>query len=202
MGRVDDATLKKHGPAITALLDYLTRGNCFKDDGKTLKKGLRDTPSRFLSAWHDELCCGYDFSDSDIASMLTDFESEGYDQMVISRNIEFNSLCEHHLMEFTGHAHVAYIPDKRVVGISKLSRLVDIFARRLQMQERIGMQVTDALMKYVKPLGAACIITARHSCMCARGVNKQHSDMVTSSLRGAFLKEIETREELMRLIGR
>jgi len=111
-------------------------------------------------------------------------------------------MCEHHMLPFIGKAHVAYIPNEKIVGISKLARLVDIYARRLQIQERIGQQVTDDLMRLLKPKGAACIIEAQHLCMLMRGVNKQNSIMVTSSLRGVFLDQESTREELMQLIHR
>ena len=111
-------------------------------------------------------------------------------------------MCEHHMLPFIGKAHVAYIPNEKIVGISKLARLVDIYARRLQIQERIGQQVTDDLMRLLNPKGAACIIEAQHLCMLMRGVNKQNSIMVTSSLRGVFLDQESTREELMQLIHR
>jgi GTP cyclohydrolase I len=111
------------------------------------------------------------------------------------------SMCEHHMLPFYGTAHVAYVPSKgKVVGISKLARLVDLYAKRLQIQERICEQVTDALMKYLKPKGAACIIEARHMCMCARGVGKQNSVMITSSLKGVFRTELSVKEELLSFI--
>ena len=109
-------------------------------------------------------------------------------------------MCEHHMLPFIGKAHVAYIPNEKIVGISKLARLVDIYARRLQIQERIGQQVTDDLMRLLKPKGAACIIEAQHLCMLMRGVNKQNSVMVTSSLKGVFLQNNTSRQELMNLI--
>jgi GTP cyclohydrolase I len=109
-------------------------------------------------------------------------------------------MCEHHCLPFFGKVHIAYIPNKKIVGISKLARLVDIYARRLQIQERIGQQVTDALMKYLKPKGAACIITAEHMCMRMRGVSKQNSTMVTSSLTGVFLEDAAAKNELIQLI--
>ena len=110
------------------------------------------------------------------------------------------SMCEHHMLPFYGKAHVAYIPDKKVIGISKLARLLEIYARRLQIQERIGEQVTEALMQYLKPKGAACIIEARHLCMCSRGVGKQNSIMVTSSMKGVFYDDPSAKQELMTLI--
>lgn len=159
------------------------------------REGLVDTPDRVVRAY-SELFKGYNQNPEDI---LTTFDSDGYDQIILLKNIELYSTCEHHLIPFFGKAHVAYLPDERVIGISKLARLVEIYSRRLQIQERIGMQVTDALMKYLQPKGAACIIEAQHLCMMARGVQKQNSIMVTSSLRGLFL-ENDVKQELMRMI--
>lgn len=165
------------------------------------REGLKETPNRITKAWN-ELFAGYQKSPEDV---LTTFDTDGYDQMVLSRNIEMYSMCEHHMLPFFGRAHVAYIPDERVIGISKLARLVDIYARRLQIQERLGEQVTSALMEHLKPKGAACIIEAQHLCMMMRGVSKQNSIMVTSSLKGVFLDQsgqgYAARNELMRLIG-
>ena len=122
--------------------------------------------------------------------------------MVIAQNIEFYSTCEHHLLPFFGKAHVGYLPKGKVVGISKLARLVDVFARRLQIQERIGQQVTEILMSEVNALGAACVLEAEHLCMKCRGVQKQHSIMVSSSVRGVFLTEPAIRAEFLSLIRR
>ncbi len=160
------------------------------------REGLKDTPDRIVKSW-SELYCGYNKTPFDI---LTTFSADGYNQIVLLKDIEIYSMCEHHMLPFFGKAHVAYIPGKTIVGISKLARLVDIYARRLQIQERIGEQVTDALMKYLNPLGAACIIEAVHMCMRMRGVSKQESIMSTSSLKGAFFKNASARTELMQLI--
>lgn len=160
------------------------------------REGLIDTPNRVVKSWA-ELYAGYSQKPEDV---LTAFDSDGYDQIVLLRDIELYSTCEHHMLPFYGKAHVAYIPDKKVIGISKLARLVDIYARRLQIQERIGEQVTGALMDHLKPLGAACMIEAQHMCMCARGVGKQHSTMTTSSIRGAFAKDSAARAELITMI--
>lgn len=162
------------------------------------REGLSKTPHRVIKSY-SELFRGYSQSPEDI---MTTFEADGYDQIVILKNIELYSMCEHHMLPFIGVAHVAYIPNKRVIGISKLARLVDIYSRRLQIQERIGNQVTDALMKYLEPLGAACVIEASHLCMRMRGVGKQNSVMTTSSLRGVFMDKKEAREELMQLINK
>lgn len=160
------------------------------------REGLLDTPKRVVKSWN-ELYKGYNQKAEDI---LTVFSSDGYDQIVLLKDIEVYSMCEHHMLPFIGKAHVAYIPDKKIVGISKLARLVDIYARRLQIQERIGQQVTDDLMRLLNPRGAACIIEAQHLCMLMRGVNKQNSVMVTSSLKGVFLTDFSAKEELLKLI--
>jgi len=160
------------------------------------REGLVETPNRIVRSWK-ELYCGYD---QDPKELLTTFDSDGYDQIVLLKDIELYSMCEHHMLPFYGKAHVAYIPDKKVIGISKLARLVDMFARRLQIQERLGEQVTSTLMEMLQPQGAACIIEACHMCMRMRGVAKQQSTMVTSSLKGVFLTKGEARQELMGLI--
>jgi len=160
------------------------------------REGLVETPNRIVRSWK-ELYCGYD---QDPKELLTTFDSDGYDQIVLLKDIELYSMCEHHMLPFYGKAHVAYIPDKKVIGISKLARLVDMFARRLQIQERLGEQVTSTLMEMSQPQGAACIIEACHMCMRMRGVAKQQSTMVTSSLKGVFLTKGEARQELMGLI--
>lgn len=160
------------------------------------REGLIDTPSRVIKSWK-EIYSGYSKSPADI---LTVFEADGYDQIVLLKNIEMYSMCEHHMLPFHGVAHVAYIPGEKVIGISKLARLVDIYARRLQIQERIGQQVTQALMEYLQPKGAACIIEASHMCMRMRGVAKQQSIMVTSSMEGCFKTDMSSKQELMSLL--
>lgn len=164
----------------------------------TEREGLLGTPRRVVKMW-DEIYNGYKQKPEDI---LTTFDADGYDQIVLLKDIELYSMCEHHMLPFFGKAHVAYIPNGRVIGISKLARLVDIYAKRLQIQERLGEQVTDALMKYLKPKGAACIIEATHMCMRMRGVAKQNSVMTTSSLKGVFLNKPEAKQELMQLINK
>ncbi len=123
-----------------------------------------------------------------------------YDEMVIVRDIEMFSLCEHHLLPFIGKVHVAYIPKGKVIGLSKIPRLVDVFARRLQVQERLTTQIAETIQDAIKPLGVGVVIEARHLCMMMRGVEKQHSSAVTSSMLGAFRNEQETREEFLSLI--
>lgn len=161
------------------------------------REGLLKTPKRWSKAMQF-LTSGYTHDPSEV---FTTFEEKRYDQMVLMADIEVYSLCEHHLLPFFGSAHVAYIPGEagRVIGASKLARLVDIYSRRFQMQERIGDQVTDALMKYLQPAGAACILDCVHLCMRMRGVEKQNSHMITSSLKGIFFEQ-KVREELMSFI--
>lgn len=161
------------------------------------REGLRETPERFIRSWR-YLTSGYGQKPEDVIKV---FKNEGYDQIVLLKNIELYSTCEHHLLPFWGRAHVAYIPDKKVIGISKLARLVDMYARRIQIQERLGDQVVKAIADCLSPQGAACIIEASHLCMRMRGVQKQNSKMVTSSLTGVFMeKDSAARQELMELI--
>ena len=161
------------------------------------REGLIDTPKRFIKAWQF-LFSGYNQKVEDI---MTTFDSDGYNQIILLKNIELYSMCEHHCIPFTGQAHVAYIPNDKIIGISKLARLVEMYSRRLQIQERIGDQITSALMEHLKPQGAACIIEAQHLCMRMRGVQKQNSVMVTSSLKGCFLEGgNQAKEELISLI--
>ena len=166
------------------------------------REGLVETPNRILRSW-DEIYSGYHKKPEDI---LTVFAADGYQQIILLKDIEMFSMCEHHMLPFFGKAHIAYIPNDKVIGISKLARLLDIYARRLQIQERIGEQVTDALMEFLHPKAAACIIEAQHFCMKMRGVEKQNSVMVTSSLKGSFLDDTPqghaSRNELMDLIKR
>jgi GTP cyclohydrolase I len=160
------------------------------------RPGLADTPDRVARAWIDEWTAGYKV---DIANLLTTFKdgAENFDQMVTIRGIPVYSHCEHHLAEIVGHATVSYIPDGRIVGLSKINRLVKAFAQRLQVQERITTQIADALMEYLKPQGCGVIISARHLCMESRGINQQGHETITSALRGVFKDEPETRAEFM-----
>ena len=161
------------------------------------REGLTETPARVVRAY-TELFSGYAVKDP--ASVLKSFEDGACDELVLLKGIEFYSTCEHHMLPFVGTAHVAYIPNGRVVGISKLARLLEVFTRRLQIQERIGQQVTATLDSALGCLGAACILEAKHLCMTCRGINKQHSVMVTSSLTGVFRSEASARAELFQLI--
>jgi len=163
------------------------------------REGLRASPQRILRSWQ-RLYGGYQLKPEDVLTTFEEKELFPHNQIILLKNIEFYSTCEHHMLPFFGKAHIAYLPSNRIVGISKLARILEIYARRLQLQERIGHQVTQALMTHLNALGAACVLEAQHFCMIARGVEKQNSIMVTSSLRGIFLKNPQTRAELMSLI--
>lgn len=176
---------------VTAMFEYLG------EDAN--REGLKDTPNRVLKSW-DKLYGGYLQKPEDVLTTFSEDDVIPHDQIILLKDIEFYSTCEHHLLPFVGKAHVAYIPKDKVVGISKLARIVEIYARRLQVQERIGNQVTRALMDQLDAKGAACIIESKHFCMTCRGVEKQNSVMVTSSLCGCFLEDGRTRQELMTLI--
>lgn len=160
--------------------------------------GLIETPRRFLKAWR-EWTRGYH---EDPADMFKTFEdgAENYDQMIIVRDIPIFSHCEHHLAAIFGTAHIGYIPNGRIIGLSKLARLADLFARRLQVQERLTNQIADAIEEHLKPQGVAVIIQARHFCMESRGVEKMGAATVTSAMRGVFRGEPEARAEFMSLI--
>lgn len=162
------------------------------------REGLRETPRRVLKSY-GEIFGGYK---QDPAEVMKCFDDGACDEMVVLRDIEFYSNCEHHMQPFFGKAHIAYLPDKRVLGVSKLARLLDIYARRLQIQERLTTQVSQALMTHLQPRGAACVIEAKHFCMVCRGVGKQNSTMITSSLLGAFKDDPATRAEFMSMIGK
>ena len=161
------------------------------------RNGLQETPDRIVRAWN-ELFMGYKQNPGDI---FTTFDTtQQIKGLVYLKNIEFFSMCEHHMLPFFGQAHIGYIPDGPVIGISKLARLLDIYARRLQIQERIAEQVTSDLMHYLKPKGAVCLIEAKHLCISCRGVRKQSSIMGYSSVKGVFLNDQKARNEFMRLI--
>ncbi len=183
------ANRKEAEQAVKTILEYL--------ENDSSREGLLDTPKRVIDSF-DEIFSGYNQDAADVLSST--FNSEGYDGIVLLRDIEFHSTCEHHLQPFNGRAHVAYIPVDRIVGISKLARLVEMHARRLQNQERITKSVADDLETYVSPLGCAVIIEARHGCMRCRGVAKQNAVMTTSSMKGVFFDKSDARAELMQLI--
>ena len=158
---------------------------------------MNDTPLRVVNSWK-EIFAGY--QEDPAAVLSSTFNAEDYDGIVLLRDIEFHSTCEHHLQPFAGRAHIAYIPVERIVGISKLARIVELHARRLQNQERITKGIADDLEQHLQPLGAAVIIEASHGCMKCRGVKKQNSIMTTSAMRGVFFEKSEARTELMQLI--
>jgi len=160
------------------------------------REGLRDTPRR-VAGMYAELLAGMR---QDPSEHLRSIFHEKYDEIVILRDIPFYSICEHHLMPFIGKAHVAYLPAGQVLGVSKLARVVDSFARRLQLQERLTEQIADFLMKNLKPQGVTVVLEASHSCMTIRGIQKPGAVMVTSALRGIFKSDPRSRSEVMTLL--
>jgi GTP cyclohydrolase I len=164
------------------------------------REGLLDTPARVVRAY-EEFFAGYLEDPVQILSR-TFAEVDGYDEMVVMSDIRFESHCEHHMVPIIGKAHVAYLPDRRVVGISKLARLVDIYARRLQIQEKMTVQIADTLNDVLEPKGVAVVIEAAHQCMTTRGVHKPGATLVTSRMLGAFRSNSTTRREFLAMIGR
>jgi GTP cyclohydrolase I len=162
----------------------------------TRREGLRDTPKR-VAKMYAELLGGMRHDPSE---HLKSIFHEKYDEIVLLRDIPFYSVCEHHLMPFIGKAHVAYLPAGQVLGVSKLARVVDAFARRLQLQERLTEQIADFLMKNLKPQGVTVVLEASHSCMTIRGIQKPGAVMVTSALRGIFKSDPRSRSEVMALL--
>ena len=163
------------------------------------REGLLDTPGRVVRAYR-QWFRGYE--EDPVAMLQRTFEEvEGYDEMVVLRDIRFESFCEHHLAPIIGVAHVGYIPTDRVVGISKLVRLVDAYAKRLQVQEKMTAQIANTLMTVLKPIGVAVVMEGEHHCMSTRGVNKHGVSMVTSTMLGAFRDDHRTRKEFMDIIG-
>ncbi len=175
---------------VRALLEYIG------EDSQ--REGLRDTPRRVIASY-EKMFGGYKQKPEDV---LTVFGDEAYDEMIVVKDIEFFSTCEHHLLSFFGKAHVGYIPDGKIIGLSKIPRLVEIFARRLQNQERLTNQIARGLQDILKPKGVGVIIEAQHFCMMARGVEKQSSFVTTSALLGLFKKELNTRNEFLRHVGK
>ncbi|MFB9053796.1 GTP cyclohydrolase I FolE [Formosa undariae] len=172
--------------------------NIIQDIGEdTSREGLQKTPERASKAMQF-LTQGYDLDAAEI--LKSAMFKESYNEMVIVKNIELYSLCEHHMLPFFGKAHIAYIPNGHIVGLSKLPRIVDVFARRLQVQERLTKQILDCINDTLKPQGVAVVIEASHMCMMMRGVQKQNSVTTTSGFRGQFEK-IETRNEFLKLIS-
>ena len=177
--------------AVETLLRYIESSDA------DFREGLVNTPNRVVESF-DEIFCGYDM---DATSILdSTFNAEGYDGIVLLRDMEFHSTCEHHLQPFSGRGHIAYIPVNRIVGISKLARLLDMHSKRLQNQERITQSIANDIVNNLKPLGCAVILEAQHGCMKCRGVKKQNAIMTTSAMRGVFFEKSEARAEVLQLI--
>ncbi len=160
------------------------------------REGLKNTPKRIAKSF-EKLFGGYTKNPKEI---LTEFDGEDYDEMIICKNIDFYSNCEHHMQPFFGRVYIGYIPNKKIIGISKLPRIVEIYSRRLQNQERLTMDIANALKELLNPKGVGVVIEAQHLCMMARGVEKQNTSMTTSSFNGLFKTQAKTRSEFLRLI--
>lgn len=163
------------------------------------REGLRDTPARVTRAY-EEFFAGYNVDPREILAR-TFSEVDGYDEMVVLKDIRFESYCEHHMVPIVGRAHIAYLPKHRVVGISKLARLVDAFAKRLQIQEKMTVQIADALSEVLQPRGVGVILEAAHQCITTRGVHKPGVAMVTSRMVGSFRTDPSTRREFLAIVG-
>ncbi len=162
------------------------------------REGLRRTPARVAKAY-EFLTSGY-AKDPKVAINGALFAEEDYQEMILCKDLDFYSLCEHHLLPFMGKAHVAYLPNRKIVGLSKLARMVEIFARRLQVQERMTTQIAQTIMSEIDPLGVAVVLEAEHLCMRMRGIEKQNSYVTTSAMLGVFRTNQETRQEFMQLL--
>ncbi|MDO8434261.1 MAG: GTP cyclohydrolase I FolE [Candidatus Binatus sp.] len=162
------------------------------------REGLRNTPARVAKAY-EFMTSGYGKEPKDAINGAL-FTEEDYQEMILCKDLDFYSLCEHHLLPFMGKAHVAYLPNRKIVGLSKLARLVEIFARRLQVQERMTTQIAQTIMSEIDPLGVAVVLEAEHMCMRMRGVEKQNSYVTTSAMLGVFRTNQETRQEFMQLL--
>ncbi|MDX8404084.1 MAG: GTP cyclohydrolase I FolE [Mariprofundaceae bacterium] len=176
---------------VAGLLDYIGED--------TSREGLQETPARVLSAMQEHFS-GYRTDPREHLSKTFE-EAEGYDELVLVSDIDIHSHCEHHLVPFVGKAHIAYIPNGRIVGLSKLARVADDYAKRLQVQEKLTMQIANAIDEELQPDGVAVIIQCQHFCMCHRGIHKPNSWTTTSKLTGAFLNNPSSRLELFQLIG-
>jgi GTP cyclohydrolase I len=163
------------------------------------REGLVDTPYRVVKSWL-ETFEGYQLDDKVLGTFFEDDLGDQTDEIVMCRGIQFYSMCEHHMMPFYGIVNIGYLPGTRVIGLSKLARLVDMYARRLQIQEKMCSQIADKLVEVLSPQGVGVIIEAKHHCMCARGVKNQTSEMITSAMRGKFRVQPQTRNEFLSLI--
>lgn len=160
------------------------------------REGLIDTPKRIVKSWQ-ELYAGYNMDPKDI---MTTFEDGACDEIVVLKNVNFFSMCEHHNLPFFGKIFLGYLPNKKVIGLSKLARLVEIYARRMQIQEKMTTQIANCLMKYLKPKGVMVLVEAQHLCMISRGIKSQDAVMVTSAVRGCFKKNLNVKSEFLNLI--
>lgn len=177
--------------------EEIVRAMLFEIGEDPTREGLKDTPKRVVKSW-GELFRGYKQNPEEILS--TCFTEGACDEIVILKDIQFSSMCEHHMLPFVGVAHVGYLPNNRVVGLSKLARLVDCFAKRLQIQEQFTQQIAKSIETVLRPLGVMVVVYAHHQCMSCRGVEKQNTVMVTSSVRGVFRDEPAARSEFLSLI--
>ena len=191
MSKKDDVTREQAESAVRTLIQWAG------DDPD--REGMLDTPKRVANAYKDWFS-GYNEDPNDFLNR-TFSEVEDYDEMVTLRAIDFESHCEHHIALITGKAYVAYLPRNRVVGISKLARVVDTYARRFQVQEKMTAQIANSIEEVLQPKGVGVVIVARHACMTTRGVHKSGVDMVTSTMTGSFRKNEATRAEFMNTIG-
>ena len=181
---------QKFQKAVSMMLD------AFGEDTK--REGIKRTPER-VAEFYEEFFDGYNEDIDNIISVH--YQTEEYEEIVIVKDIQLYSMCEHHLLPFSGKVHIAYLPKKgRIVGVSKLVRVVEAFAHRLQLQERLSEQIADTIMKTVQPKGAMVVIEAEHLCMTMRGVRKPGAKMITSAMRGIFLKDARTRSEALSLL--
>ncbi|HJU11935.1 MAG TPA: GTP cyclohydrolase I FolE [Candidatus Binataceae bacterium] len=176
--------------AVRSILRYIG-----EDPGR---EGLERTPTRVARAY-EYLTSGYTQDPKQVINGAL-FTEEDYQEIILCRDVDFYSLCEHHLLPFMGKAHVAYLPNRHIVGLSKIARLVEIYARRLQIQERMTTQIAQTIMDEIKPLGVAVVLEAEHLCMRMRGVEKQNSYVTTSAMLGRFRTHLETRQEFMNLL--
>jgi len=189
---VDNPTREEAEQAVRTLL------RCSGDDPE--REGLIDTPSRVVRAYEEHFA-GY--REDPVEYLQRTFEEvSGYDEMVVLRDIRFESHCEHHMLPIIGHAHVAYLPRKRVVGISKLARLVEVYAKRLQIQEKMTAQIATTLNEVLTPNGVGVVVEAAHQCMTTRGIHKPGVTMVTSTMLGGFRDDPMTRREFLSIINR
>src|SRR3984957_14693328 len=195
---------RTHATLETTALDSVSTQDLYREmltriGEETTRNGLLRTPERMEKSMAF-LTRGYTM---DVTEVLHEalFDVD-YDEMVIVKDIEFFSMCEHHLLPFFGKAHIAYVPNGKVIGLSKIPRLVDVFARRLQVQERLTRQIGEAITESINPQGVAVILEAQHLCMMMRGVEKQHSSTVTSAMLGVFKTQLQTRNEFLSLVRR